>query len=257
MKILVIAPFVMDAESLARREAQVSINSASSSMQFEFRSLEFGPKEYDSHLDWLIAEAGVVKAGMNAQVDGYDGICVDSLSDSGVNALRSIVNIPVVGAGQTSYLMAQMMGRRFGIVTQWDPWCEIYERGLAEYGLRDKCASIRSINVKPDVRALLSNKADQVIPLLVAAAQACIGDGADVILLGSTTMHEAYETLRTELAVPVVNPGPTSYEVLRSLIELAQSHSRGVFERAGEAAITTMSSLSVTRDQPASEIVIN
>ena len=55
---------------------------------------------------------------------------------------------------------------------------------------------MRSIDVVPDSINLLKGKEEQVFPLLLKAALRCVEeDGADVILLGSTTMHEAHAWL--------------------------------------------------------------
>ena len=44
---------------------------------------------------------------------------------------------------------------------------------------------------------------------LTAEAQKAIDeDGADVILLGSTTMHQAGDYMAAHLPAPVINPGP-------------------------------------------------
>ena len=66
--------------------------------------------------------------------------------------------------------MALMLGSTFSVLTQWDPWIGLYEKGLAEYGLADKCASIRSINMPPDVENLLGGKEEVVFPKLRDAA---------------------------------------------------------------------------------------
>ena len=79
---------------------------------------------------------------------------------------------------------------------------------MAEYGTRDFCASIRSIGVRPDQEQLLAGKEEVVFAALEREGRAAIEeDGADVILIGSTTMHQAVEHLRRTLGVPVINPG--------------------------------------------------
>jgi Asp/Glu/hydantoin racemase len=44
--------------------------------------------------------------------------------------------------------------------------------------------------------------------LAEAGRKAIEEDGADVLLLGSTTMHQAHAYLAERLPVPVINPGP-------------------------------------------------
>jgi allantoin racemase len=44
-----------------------------------------------------------------------------------------------------------------------------------------------------------------------------VDDGADVIGLGSTTMHGAHRYLSDRLPVPVINPGPLTYKLAKML----------------------------------------
>ena len=67
-------------------------------------------------------------------------------------------------------------------------------------------------------------------PLLENAARLAIDeDRADVIILGSTTMHQAHGWLSTRLDVPVINPGPLTYKKVEMLLGLGLSHSRAAY----------------------------
>ena len=57
-------------------------------------------------------------------------------------------------------------------------------------------------------------------------------DGADVILLGSTTMHQAHAHLVSILEVPVINPGPLAYKTVESLLGLGLSHSSRAYPKS-------------------------
>ena len=50
-----------------------------------------------------------------------------------------------------------------------------------------------------------------------------------MIVLGSTTMHQAHAHLASNLPVPVINPGPTSYKFIEALIDLHLTHSRRAY----------------------------
>jgi allantoin racemase len=56
-------------------------------------------------------------------------------------------------------------------------------------------------------------------------------DGADVICLGSTTMHQAAAWLAERLPVPLVNPGPLTYKLVESLLALKLTHSRACYPK--------------------------
>ena len=59
----------------------------------------------------------------------------------------------------------------------------------------------------------------------------CIGDGAEVICLGSTTMHQAHGFLAENLPVPVVNPGPLTYKLAELVLGLRLTHSRAAYPK--------------------------
>ncbi len=233
-KILVLVPFEMDEQSLSNRRMQSASVKMAPDVTFDYRAVRAGPTTYDTYHDWLLAEVAMLEAGMSAEEEGYSGVCIDTMSDSGMSALRSVLDIPVIGAGLPSYLTALAVGRNFSVLTQWEAWIPLYERGLREYGLDHKCVSMRSIGVRPDLKNLLGGKLEAVLPRLVEEGRRCIEDGADVIVLGSTTMHQAHPGLASSLPVPVVNPGPTSYKVIESLIDLGLSQSRTAYAKAAE-----------------------
>lgn len=83
----------------------------------------------------------------------------------------------------------------------------------------------------PDVENLLGGKEDVVFPMLRDAGLQCVEDGADVICLGSTTMHQAHAYLRDNLPVPVINPGPLTYKLAETMLALGLSQSRVAYPR--------------------------
>jgi Asp/Glu/hydantoin racemase len=231
-KVLVIVPFPMSAAERARREAQLRTVRLAPDIEFHFGTVRAAPANYASEHDSVLAEISILDAGKCAQDDGYDAVCIDTMSDSGLAALRSILDIPVIAPGRASMLTALMLGERFSILVMWDRWRHLYRKTIAELGLERRCASIRSIGIAPNNRTLLAGKEDEVFPLLLAAARACVeSDGAEVILLGSTTMHEAHAYLAERLPVPVLNPGPLSYKLAEAALALRLSHSRAAFPR--------------------------
>lgn len=78
----------------------------------------------------------------------------------------------------------------------------------------------------PDLANLLGGKEDVVFPKLRQKGLRCVEDGAEVICLGSTTMHDAHPYLTENLPVPVINPGPLSYKLAEAMLSLGLSQSR-------------------------------
>lgn len=230
-RVVVLVPFAFDENGLSKRRAQVNSVTLGPDIEFDFRPVKAGPALYDSYHDYVMADMSMFEAGISAQEDGYDAVCIDTMSDSGLGPLRSILDIPVIGPGQASYLMALMLGSRFSVLTQWDPWIKLYEKTLRDYALVDKCVSIRSPDIMPDPENLLGGKEEVVFPKLVAAGMQCVEDGAEVICLGSTTMHEAHAHLAENLPVPVINPGPLTYKLAETVLGLGLTHSRKAYPK--------------------------
>lgn len=231
-RVLVVVPFAMSQDNLLLRQQQLQGLQFGDGIRFEYRAVRAGPLNYASHHDFALADVANFEAGCRAQDEGYDAVCIDTMSDSGVAALRSVLDIPVFGPGKASMLMALTLGDRFSILTMASRWKPLYKKALDELGLHHKCASVRAIEVPPDNQGLLSGKEEEVFPLLEAAGRKAIEeDGAEVLILGSTTMHQSHAYLSKRLPVPVINPGPLSYKLAESALALGLTHSRVGYPR--------------------------
>ena len=229
-QILVIVPFPMSEENLAARRQQLKAVSLSPDLNFVFRSVKAAPRNYVSQADMVLADMGILEAGLDAEKEGFAAVCIDTMSDSGVAALRSVLSIPVIGPGRTAMLTALSLGQKFSIVTMWQKWRHLYTKTISDLGIAHALASIRSIDVAPDNQALLGGKEEDIFPLLETAAQQAVEeDGAEVIILGSTTMHQSHAYLTEKLDVPVINPGPLTYKKVEMLLGANLTHSRNAY----------------------------
>ena len=229
-KVLVIVPFPMSEENLNFRREQLKAIPVSSKLSFTFRPVKAAPRNYVSQADMVLGDIGVLEAGLSAEKEGFSAVCVDTMSDSGVSALRSVLSIPVVGPGRTSMLTALSLGNKFSIVTMWQKWKHFYMKTLTELGVENALASVRAIDVAPDNQALLSGKEEEIFPMLESAAlQAIEEDGAEIIVLGSTTMHQSHSYLSKKLNVPIINPGPLTYKKIELLLDTELTHSRKAY----------------------------
>lgn len=251
-KILVVVPFAMSHDNLALRREQLQGVQFGAGLQFEYRPVKAGPVNYSSQHDFVLADASIFEAGCRAQDEGFAAVCVDTMSDSGVAALRSVLDIPVFGPGKVAMLTALMLGDRFSILTMASRWKPLYKKALDELGMHHKCASVRAIEVPPDNQALLSGKEDDVFPLLEAAGRLAIDvDGAEVLILGSTTMHQAHAYLQSRLPVPIINPGPLSYKMAEAALALGHSHSRAAYPRPMHPRLDMLEAMLVAARQAA------
>ena len=242
-RVLVLVPFAIDAAGVARRAEQQREVSLREDVTYEYRTVRAGPTSFVSPHDWLLLDLAILEAGLGAQDEGFDAVVIDTVSDSGADALRSMLDIPVIAPGRASLIFALTLGRRFGVLAQWEPALARYEKALDDWGLRDRCAGVEHFDTPPDFDTLLDGKEDAIIPKMEAACQRLVAQGADVIWLGATTMHQAHGHLASVLDVPVVNPGPLSYKLVETLLALGLTHSRTAYPRPQQpkpAMVTAM-----------------
>ncbi len=225
-RIKVIVPIPMDETGVAARRAQLREGDVAEGYDVDFVAVEDGAALGDSAYDTLLMDWYVFRAGLRAEQEGYDAVCIDTVSDSGLSALRSALSIPVVGPGASSFHLACTLGRRFSVVTMWRQWVHLYEKVFDEHALWPRVASIRHIDTRPDTKELLAGKEEVVFGALERECRRAVEeDDADVIVLGSTTMHASHAHLSAALAVPVINPGLVAYKTAELLLEMGLSHS--------------------------------
>ena len=236
-RIKMILPIPVPPQALPAFAAQIPERLRRPGLVVDFFGTRSGAAILDSHYEATLADAFVLEAGASAQIEGYHAVCINSMSDSGLHALRSRLDIPVVGPGQASFHLAAMLGRRFSVVTMWPEWHWMYHKTARETGLGDRLASVRDIATRPDTAELLAGKEDIVFDKLLAACRKAIDeDGADALILGSTTMHQSHAWLSERLEVPLLNPGLVAFRLCEDLLALGLSHSKRAYPPPGRPA---------------------
>ncbi len=226
IRYLVPLPFTKP-DAVAKRAEQVQAAALGEGVVVECLPMATDIGMMGSSYESLVLDMYLTAAGLAAEADGFDAVVMDTASDAALQPLRSRLSIPVVGPGLVSYVVGTILGKKFTILTTWRGWVQFYEKNIDAYGMREHCASIRALDGIPNVEQLMAGKEDEVFPLLLDVARSAIeDDGADTILLGSTTMHEAGQYLSERLPVPVINPGPVAIKVATDLVSLGLSHSK-------------------------------
>src|SRR5262249_18275609 len=99
-----------------------------------------------------------------------------------------------------------------------------------ETGLQHALASIRNIDTRPDAQELLSGKEDVVFEKLECACRTAIDDdGADTLILGSTTIHQSHTSLTGRLQLPILTPGVVAFKRRDTLLDISLTHSRRAY----------------------------
>ncbi len=134
-----------------------------------------------------------IAAGLDAQAQGFDAMVLATLGNPMLPEIRSLVNIPVVGYGDTSFRLAALYGKRFGLMffntVRLGFWREYFRIN----GLSESFAGIVPAGVSfQDVVAAHADdkKRDEVIRAISVTAEHMVNDlGVNVIVPGEMPLN--------------------------------------------------------------------
>ena len=148
MRLKVIIPNSgMDRDTLLQREKMLSAF-AMPSTEISVECIAHGPESIESAYDEILAGPYVIQQAVEAEKAGFDAVIVYCGSDPAVAAAREILNIPVIGPGKVSKLVAMDISYRYSVLTVLDNCVVRDTEAVWEKGLpADKLASVRSIGI--------------------------------------------------------------------------------------------------------------
>lgn len=229
-KIKVIVPIARDAADKfmpkIKEEVEASLGAG---FEADFEALYKRATHFiESRFDEFWDTGDIIKLSLQAEKDGYDGIFVDCFGEPGVDVVRELVNIPVVGGFMPPVATTLLIARRFSIITVVQSVVPMLRTLARDMGVEDNLVSIRQVDIPVDQ---LGNEEALKRAAYQQGVEA-IAEGAEALILGCTGMLGITEWLDKEFAevlgkpAPVVAPTGTAIGMLQNLIENNLSQSR-------------------------------
>jgi len=153
----------------------------------------------------------------------YDAIMVNCFGDPCVKAIREIVDIPVLGPGETSMLIASLLGHKFSVISPTKKTALQVELHARELGIEERLASV--IGLEIPVLELERDK-EKTIKAVVKASEKAVKDGAEVIALGCTGLAYMADEIRKRLHVSLIEPASLTLKIAEALVDLGLRHSK-------------------------------
>lgn len=149
------------------------------------------------------ASAGVIENGL-AKAGQTDGLIIGAFGDPGLERLREISDIPVVGICEASMYEAGRGGRRFGIATVTPHLIGSFSRKAERLGLSSLFTGTR---LTPGDPMVLTCDPQRLHAALAAAVRDCFEkDGAEAVIIGGGPLGQAADDLQRQLSAPVIAP---------------------------------------------------
>jgi len=203
-------------------------------------AVEKGPASIETYYDEALAVPGVLFKVQEAEREGMDAVLIDCMGDPGLEAARELVSIPVIGPAQAAMHLAAILAHRFSIITILERTIPAVEEQVVRYGLVDRLASVRSVNIP--VLEIKGNEERVVEALIEEGVRAVQEDGAHIIIPGCTGMIGLARQVEEGLAergcpVPVIEPPWAAIKLAESLVDMGLSHSKRTYPAPPEKEI--------------------
>jgi len=173
---------------------------------------------------------------------GYDAIIPSCFADPGVHESRSMVDIPVVGAGQAGLHLACLLGYRVGIIElggteiaalhgKGSNWARQMVIG---YGLEKRVVSIRSLRL---TSRELGNSDLAFKKILETTKKSLEQDGVEVLVFGCTLMIGFAQQLSDSLKIPVIEPLVAALQMAQALVNMNLKQSPLAYPNESEMGV--------------------
>ncbi|MDP6708635.1 MAG: aspartate/glutamate racemase family protein [Alphaproteobacteria bacterium] len=211
------------------RRLSVLKSYAGADTEVSIRSIPHGPGSIESSYDAAIVVPDLLHAVREAERDDFSATIVGCFSDPGLEPMREVVEMPVVGPGASAMHLAAQLGSRFSIISPSDGGGGRVRARLRAMGLADKFASVRGISMS--VLDLAQQREATLDRIAGVGRNIAEEDGADVLVLGCMSMAflEITDDLQERTGMPVVNPVCAALKTAEMMVDMRLSHSKAAY----------------------------
>jgi allantoin racemase len=199
MKILVVNPNTTS--SMTAKIASAARAVARPDTEIVAANSQNGPASIQGFLDIATCVPGLLEE-VKRHPD-VDAIVIACFDDTGLDAVRCIASVPVLGIGEAAYHAASMIAAKFSVVTTMSRSVPGLENNLARYGLAQKCVRVRATNIP--VLKLEEGDPKTLDKIRLEIRNAIEHDHAEAIVLGCAGMADLMAHLSQEFGLPVID----------------------------------------------------
>lgn len=153
----------------------------------------------------------------------FDAIVLACFGDPGLDALRELAPVPVVGMADAAVHAACQLGGRFGIVTGGERWEAMLREFVGARGLADRLADIQTV---APTGADIARDPEGSLSILAEACTQAVVNGADVVILGGAGLAGLAARLADRVRVPLIDGVIAAVVQAEALVRLGVARSR-------------------------------
>jgi allantoin racemase len=175
----------------------------------------------------------IMENGFKVEEAGYEGFILGCLTDPGHDILRSVLDIPIVFAGETSMHLACLIGKKFAFVTRTEKTADRISANIKNYGLLERALPPAFLNISFEILCRAFEEPTLVFDPFFKKCDELIAQGADVIISGCgvlSVLLAVNKVTRHDGAIILDTVG-SLVKVAELMVELQQKLSLGVSRR--------------------------
>jgi Asp/Glu/hydantoin racemase len=164
-------------------------------------SARFGVPYIASRAGYAIASHAVLDA-YAAYASNADAIVIACFGDPGIDAVREVASVPVVGMAEAGCRAAAAQGR-FSIVTGGERWIAMLTEYVGVLGLADRFVGVRA--VAPTGAQIAADPQGSAAVLAQACRAAVEEDGAEIVVLGGAGLAGLSPRIAANVKAPLID----------------------------------------------------
>lgn len=202
MKIRLVIPIKGLTEEGIRERLEYLRSLASPGVEVDAVQVEIGPPAIESEVDAVEAGPEILRLVKEAEDSGCDAVIIWCAGDPALHASRQLVDIPVIGPGESMRLLSAMLGLK--------P-CEV-------------TPDMPVLEMRKDLKRTIKAVSDAVRSRVEK-------EEGDCFYLGCLALWGLGKTLRGELGLPIVDGAEASLIMAEATAKLGLKHSRVAYPK--------------------------
>ncbi|WGW05932.1 aspartate/glutamate racemase family protein [Tropicibacter oceani] len=174
-----------------------------------------GPAAIQGKEDGRAAVPGLLALLPVARAQGADAIVIACFDDTGLAEAQAQAGCPVLGIGQSSFVMAKLLGLRFSVVTSLPVSVPVIRENIRDQGFSAQCASVRA----SDLPVLTIDRGGPAVIARIAQEIECARreDNAACVILGCAGMAPLKDTLAARFGFAIIDGVEASAQLARAV----------------------------------------
>lgn len=154
-----------------------------------------------------MTEQFILDNALRAEAQGYDVFAIGSIQDPALEQARALVDIPVVGYGESAMHVASCLSSTFVVIAFEKGFDQMIDLRIKRLGLQER--GLPTIIIDADFKRISQgfSEADDLIDMFTRAAHHAIENGAEAIIPGQLYLSEAIAraNITRILDVPIID----------------------------------------------------